>query len=41
MGEFAGHKQLINLFLIIAGASSASAVLIGVVIGFMLSGAFP
>ena len=41
MGEFAGQRQLINIVLIIAGASSILAVLIGLVIGFVMSGASP
>jgi hypothetical protein len=41
MGEYAGHKQLINLILIIAGASSMLAVLIGLAIGFVIGGASP
>ncbi len=41
MGEYAGHKQLINLILIIAGTSSVVAVILGLVVGFALSGASP
>jgi ABC-type antimicrobial peptide transport system permease subunit len=41
MGEFAGHRQLINLFLILAGMSSILALLTGLVIGVVLSHASP
>ncbi len=41
MDGFAGHKQLISLILIIAGTSSVLAVLIGLVVGFVLTGASP
>ncbi len=41
MGEFAGHKQLINLFLMIAGMSLILALVTGLVIGVVLSHASP
>jgi type III secretory pathway component EscS len=41
MDGLAGHKQLICLILIIAGTSSVLAVLIGLVVGFVLSSASP
>jgi F0F1-type ATP synthase membrane subunit c/vacuolar-type H+-ATPase subunit K len=41
MDGSADHKPLINLFLIIAGMSSALALLIGLVVGIVLSSALP
>ncbi len=41
MGEFPGHKQVINLVFIIAGTCSAFALTIGLVIGLILTGALP
>ena len=41
MREFPGHKQIINLVFIIAGVCSAFALTIGLVIGFILTGASP
>ena len=41
MSKFNGHEQVINLVFIIGGVCSAFALTIGLVIGFILTGASP